>query len=53
MLAFEMLAIVEPYDRLWHTVHKFHEQYDKWYIVIQVDVILFNKLIFKVLWSVC
>lgn len=26
-----MLATVEPYDRLWHTVLTFSVEYDKWY----------------------
>ncbi|XP_073998137.1 dynein axonemal heavy chain 3-like isoform X3 [Rhodnius prolixus] len=27
----QMLAGVEPYDRLWHTVYDFHTSYDKWF----------------------
>ncbi|KAI4456226.1 dynein heavy chain family protein [Holotrichia oblita] len=27
----KMLATVDPFDRLWHTVLKFHEDYDKWF----------------------
>lgn len=27
----KMLATVEPYDKLWHTVLDFHVQYDIWY----------------------
>ncbi|XP_052130864.1 dynein axonemal heavy chain 3 [Frankliniella occidentalis] len=26
-----MLVVVEPFHRLWHTVLNFHKQYDKWY----------------------
>lgn len=27
----KMLTVVEPYDKLWHTVLEFHVQYDIWY----------------------
>jgi dynein heavy chain len=27
----KMLTVVEPYDKLWHTVLDFHVQYDVWY----------------------
>ncbi|XP_008197222.2 dynein axonemal heavy chain 3 [Tribolium castaneum] len=27
----KMLTVVEPYDKLWHTVLEFHVQYDAWY----------------------
>ncbi|XP_057653134.1 dynein axonemal heavy chain 3 [Diorhabda carinulata] len=26
-----MLQIVEPYDKLWHSVYEFHKNYDLWY----------------------
>ncbi|XP_050297987.1 dynein axonemal heavy chain 3 [Anthonomus grandis grandis] len=27
----KMLTVVEPYDKLWHSVLEFHENYDLWY----------------------
>ncbi|GJQ73710.1 DNAH3 [Trypoxylus dichotomus] len=27
----KMLTTVDPFDKLWHTVLKFHEDYDKWF----------------------
>lgn len=30
MNLYKMLAVVEPYDKLWHTVLDFHEKYDEW-----------------------
>ncbi|KAB0793663.1 hypothetical protein PPYR_13283 [Photinus pyralis] len=27
----EMLATIEPYEKLWHTVHHFHVEYEKWF----------------------
>lgn len=26
-----MLIVVDPYDKLWHSVQEFHENYDIWY----------------------
>ncbi|KAG5895230.1 hypothetical protein JTB14_003447 [Gonioctena quinquepunctata] len=31
MNLYRMLNIVEPYDKLWHTVLEFHENYELWY----------------------
>ncbi|XP_014255049.1 dynein heavy chain 3, axonemal isoform X1 [Cimex lectularius] len=31
LLLEQMLTTIEPYDKLWHTVLHFHENYDKWY----------------------
>ncbi|XP_017770457.1 PREDICTED: dynein heavy chain 3, axonemal-like [Nicrophorus vespilloides] len=28
---YQMLATVDPYDKLWHTILAFHQQYDIWY----------------------
>ncbi|CAH1180398.1 unnamed protein product, partial [Phaedon cochleariae] len=28
---YKMLSVIEPYDKLWHTVLEFHENYDIWY----------------------
>lgn len=31
MNLYKMLTIVEPYDKLWHTILDYHKQYDLWY----------------------
>ncbi|XP_023310238.1 dynein heavy chain 3, axonemal [Anoplophora glabripennis] len=31
MNLYKMLAVVEPYDKLWHNVLDFHVKYDEWY----------------------
>lgn len=30
MNLYKMLAVVDPYDKLWHTVLDFHVKYDEW-----------------------
>ncbi|XP_050512273.1 dynein axonemal heavy chain 3 isoform X2 [Diabrotica virgifera virgifera] len=31
MNLYKMLQVVDPYDKLWHTVYDFHKNYDLWY----------------------
>ncbi|KAK5640705.1 hypothetical protein RI129_009252 [Pyrocoelia pectoralis] len=34
----EMLATIEPYEKLWYTIHHFHVQYEKWFYGAFIDL---------------